>query len=230
MKVYYSFERRDKDYLLLEKTKRKRSRSFLKNFITSIYYNFGSSDSSSVVYISTPDSCLLIKTDGNVLFTVPSSYCVLGTQIICSSQGYLVPNQGSMTDPSYYDIASNFGIKLGTGTSALDPAQYSLDSIINHGTAVGELEHLGGGVENFVTGASSCSFDIIFLFRNGSGSGGSITVNEIGLAYRSFYFSQYYSDHKNYNPIYIIRDLVSPGQVVGVDEYLRVKYTIEVTA
>lgn len=110
------------------------------------------------------------------------------------------------------------GIILGTGTTAVTPTDDSIETLIDNGTATGELEYLGGTISNYTKNAGSgfSTFDIERIFRNASG--GSITVNEIALYCKG-----------NFYTYCIIRDKLSSGVAVADTEYLKVKYTIKIT-
>ena len=76
-------------------------------------------------------------------------------------------------------VGQNRGIRLGTGSTAVALTDYTLDSIIGHGTSAGQLnalETFAGATDTTLTGTRA--------FENLSG--GTINIREIGLmAYRS---------------------------------------------
>lgn len=122
--------------------------------------------------------------------------------------------------------ATNNGIVVGTGTTAVAPTDYQLATQILDGTTSGTLEHFPCAGTNFTTAGSTASFDMERLFRNSSG--GSITVNEVGMygAYDEFSgFSVSVLAH-----FCLIRDIVSPGFTINNGEYMRIVYTLSVTA
>ena len=67
--------------------------------------------------------------------------------------------------------------------------------------------------------APNASFDIERIFRNISG--GDITINEIGVYVIADYYAYNYC---------IIRDKLAQGVMVSNGEFLKVKYTIKITA
>lgn len=72
------------------------------------------------------------------------------------------------------------GIILGTGTNAVAIGDYVLQTPIAHGTGAGQLQY---GINNvpasFTTSGSTTYFEWNRSFTNGSG--GNITVNEVGV-------------------------------------------------
>ena len=113
------------------------------------------------------------------------------------------------------------GIVIGTGTTAVAPTDYQLATLIADGTSSGTLEYFSSSGTNLTISAPTGSFDLERLFRNSSG--GTITINEVGV---------YAAAHPSseVRGFCIIRDLVSPGFAVLNGEYMRVVYTISVTA
>ena len=126
-------------------------------------------------------------------------------------------------DTSYDSSSSkvdDVGIQVGTGDTAVAVTDYALKSRIVHGTGSGELTHLGCYVRNDTlnTGTDTATFDIEKMFLNESG--GTITVKETGV---------YYSYTGSYT-FCSVRDVISPTVSVLDGEYLKVTYTVSVTA
>ncbi|RKX68017.1 MAG: hypothetical protein DRP41_00285 [Thermodesulfobacteriota bacterium] len=114
----------------------------------------------------------------------------------------------------------NFGVQAGTGTNAVSINDNALQSKIAHGTGSGQLQY--GGVTFGATAcdASKCECTITRDFANGSG--GDITVNELGLVLQMH-------DGGNKN-ILVARDVVSGGIAVANGQTLTVNYKIRATA
>jgi len=114
----------------------------------------------------------------------------------------------------------NFGIQVGTGTNAVSINDNALLTKITHGTGSGQLQY--GAVTFGATScdASKCECTITRDFANGSG--GDITVNELGLV-----LQMYDGDTQNY---LVARDVVSGGISVPNGQTLTVNYKIRATA
>lgn len=114
----------------------------------------------------------------------------------------------------------DFGIQVGTGTNAVSINDTALQTKIAHGTGTGQLQY--GAVTFGATAcdASKCECTITRDFANGSG--GDITVNELGLV-----LQMYDTGSKN---IFVARDVVSGGIAVANGQTLTVNYKIRATA
>ncbi len=75
---------------------------------------------------------------------------------------------------------NTFGIQLGTGSTAVDRDDNALVTLIADGSAAGQLDHLATTFSARVAIAGGYRFTISRQVNNNSG--GSITVEEIGLA------------------------------------------------
>jgi len=125
-----------------------------------------------------------------------------------------------------YVYGGALGIVVGTGATAVSPEQTKLLSLIDHGTAAGELEYFGMLVMDEAdfdvdVGLDEAYFEIERIFRNASGE--SITIEEIGI----------YSLAGTYvavnNAVFcILRDVDTI--VVADGEYLKIKYRIKVAS
>jgi len=114
----------------------------------------------------------------------------------------------------------SFGIQTGTGTNAVSINDNALQTKIAHGTGTGQLQY--GAVTFGATAcdASKCECTITRDFANGSG--GDITVNELGLVLQM-------RDGTAKN-ILVARDVVSGGIAVANGQTLTVNYKIRATA
>lgn len=119
------------------------------------------------------------------------------------------------------DDDDNYGIVVGTGTTAEANTDYALATQIAHGTGAGQLDY---GAHSFTVPSivgSSVDMVVSRTFYNGSGS--SITVNEIGI----------YCESKDTGAVAryfcILRDVLTTPEVVANTETLTVQYTIRTT-
>ena len=110
------------------------------------------------------------------------------------------------------------GIRAGTGIVAPTINDYALGTPIAHGVAAGQLDH---GAVTFGAPASDATTSQFTITRNfANASGGSITVNEIGLYVRGY----------KYNILYYfmtIRDVISGGIAVPNGQTLTVNYRLQ---
>jgi hypothetical protein len=118
--------------------------------------------------------------------------------------------------------ADSQGIVIGTGTAAVVPDDNALQTQIRSGEDATEIMYFGTAIYGLTidTGADTASFTVEALFKNMSG--GSITVNEVGI----------YANGEG-GSIYkfcIIRDKLASGQAVADGEYLKVTYTISIAS
>ena len=80
-----------------------------------------------------------------------------------------------------------FGVVVGTGTNAVAITDYALQTLIAHGTGAGQLSYGAVSVTDWVQAGADCYFTVARTVTNNSG--GSITVEEVGLytKYGSYY-------------------------------------------
>lgn len=110
-----------------------------------------------------------------------------------------------------------FGIVVGTGNTAPDITDSALETKIAHGVGAGQLQY---GMVTFAAPASDATTSQFTITRNfANGSGGNITVNEIGLYVK---FPVYYTPNLLY--FMTIRDVVAGGIVVLNGQTLTVNY------
>lgn len=86
---------------------------------------------------------------------------------------------------------TTYGIVVGSGSSAVTVSDYQLGTLIAHGTGAGQLTY--GAVElpaNFTISGSDAYFRFSRTLTNGSG--GNVTINEIGLYGRTFATTWYF--------------------------------------
>jgi hypothetical protein len=124
----------------------------------------------------------------------------------------------------------DFGIVLGSDDGSVEAKNidnYSFTApvshIITHGTAAGNLQYGGHAIipsySNVASGFSSAGISRAFS----NGSGGDVTVKEIGLICRC----RGRSDSPYYINVLLIRDILSSPLTVGNQESLSISYRIK---
>ena len=120
------------------------------------------------------------------------------------------------------DTNDKLGPQIGTGTTAVAIDDNALETRIAHGEASGEMLHHGAYLRNFQVAGSTATFDIVKIFENVSG--GSITVNEIGLYESSDIF-----EGQIYGVLCMYREVLASGVTVNDGQLLKVTITVELT-
>ena len=203
LKAYYKISKYGKDEKLIRKGRKLISRSFLKQFICSLYEN-----ASNVDVVSND---ILNNSRTLNYYQAPPFFCNGGAG---GSYQWIAYGQDGTAG---YKISDTIGIILGTGDTAVTPSDYKLVTPIVHGTTTGTMEYLGHWFSSTVTvSAPNASFTMERMYKNSSG--GTITVKEIGI----------YSFDENF-VFCICRDVLSSSVSVSDGEYLKVTYTIQVT-
>lgn len=210
--VEYHIEKFSANGQLLESWK-KPSRSFLLNFIKTLYraisQDAGAEATMTTIFDGTDDPSA--SSHYTNLF-----YCV---GMSGKSRQYITRGYIAFTYGEY------LGIVVGTDSTAVAPSQTKLIAPIEHGTEAGELEYFGmlvmdEGDFNVDVGTDEAYFEIERIFRNASG--GSITIREIGI---NTLASNYISGDEVFC---ILRD--TDTIVVDDGEYLKIKYRIKVAS
>jgi len=111
------------------------------------------------------------------------------------------------------------GILVGTGSTAPTVDDYKMETQIGHGTGAGQLQYSAVAFGAPASDATTSQFTVTRDFANGSG--GAVTVREIGLAVRVYTYSTYGWD------ILIIRDVIAGGISVPNGQTLTVNYRIQ---
>ncbi|MBA7627650.1 hypothetical protein ES703_35117 [subsurface metagenome] len=106
------------------------------------------------------------------------------------------------------------GIIVGTGTTAPTIDDYVIETLIDHGTDPGELQYSAMTFGAPASDATTSQFTLTRDFANGSG--GAITVNEIGLYVKGYDSATRY--------FMIIRDVIGGGIAVPDGQTLTVNY------
>lgn len=113
---------------------------------------------------------------------------------------------------------TNKGAVFGSGSTAVDIADYELETLIAHGTGTGQLSYGANAISGFITITSGLAFTITRAATNNSGA--PITVREIGLHAVGYITSELY--------FLICRDvLASPFSVPNLGA-ITVVYTLKV--
>lgn len=111
---------------------------------------------------------------------------------------------------------STYGIQVGTGTGAESINDTALGTQIAHGTSAGQLQYGAMSYGAPSTTATTTTFRFTRVFTNGSG--GTVTVQEIGLA----------SNGNGANRFLMIRDLTGAVAVTNGAQ-LTVNYDLTTT-
>ena len=111
---------------------------------------------------------------------------------------------------------TDYGIRVGTGNTAVALDDYALGTPIAEGTEAGEMEHLVCTVATYVVAAPSCSFLVSRAIVNNSGD--EITVREAAIY---MIIGDYYSC--------ATRDVFTTPQAVPIGGAITVDWTIGVT-
>lgn len=109
------------------------------------------------------------------------------------------------------------GIVVGSGSTAPAPANANLQTTITNGLGAGQLSYsVQASTQGCTISGSNTSFILQRLMTNGSG--GNVTVNEIGLLFQ-FFGSSYL----------IYRDVLGSSDVIPNGSTYRVDITFQIT-
>lgn len=210
--VEYLVEKFSADGQLLESWK-KPSRSFLLNFIKTLYRGMSQDIGNDANMLTVFD----VTDNPNVASHYSNLFYCAGTS--GKSRQYVKAWY------NHYVYGEHLGIVVGTSSTAVDRLQTKLITPIVHGTGAGELEYFGmlvmdEGDFNVDTSADEAYFEIERIFRNASG--GSITIEEIGI------YSLARAPLVDNQVFCILRDVDSIEVLDG--EYLKIKYRIKVAS
>jgi len=154
-RLYLEYELIDGNGRLLRKGRRRRANSFVGNIVALL---FCITSYSTTTYVSQAGYPSAIRDRTGALRDIHMA------SAITAAASY-----GTHT----------YGIRVGTGTTAVAIDQYNLASPITHGTAAGQLLYADTLVEPITRGSTEWLFRIIRSFSNSTDS--TITVNEVGL-------------------------------------------------
>ena len=191
--LYYNYEIRRGDKLI-KKTRNQRCWSLIRQFLDLLFWEFAQQGVTFTDTSNTPRT--LTQTDTGA-----------------KAEEYKRWRLNAAANTNTY------GVVIGTGSAAVSISDYQLTSIINHGTSAGQLQHSAVTFGAPTTDAAGTTFIVTRIFTNGSG--GSITVSEIGLIAQVVSTSTYYT--------LIARDLVSPAITLANGESITINYTFTTT-
>ena len=194
---------------------RQPSRSFVKQFI-GFLYSFHAYVGFSMLDIS------------NAARSISNSLNQYSLQLAAKGGGVAEPFAGCRPDDAASGagytaslMGDSIGIQVGSNATAPTPTDYSMNTRIAHGQAVGQLVYAGCEVEPPVISAPNATMLIRRYFTNKSG--GNVTVREIGL-----YAIGTTAAISGY--IFLVcRDALATDITVLNNELLRVEYTMQVT-
>jgi hypothetical protein len=156
-----------------------------------------------------------------MLDSVPTTYLYFrDTAGLFGSSSYPFQRYFVYNANGYYSTenAENFGVVVGTGTTAFDLDDFRLDAVITHGNTTGKL-YYQAQVAPVTTYSGDPDFTQNILHKRvfNNNSGGTITVNEVGLV-----FLTYGSAHK----VMMSRDVLDTPAVVLNGAQLTVTISI----
>jgi hypothetical protein len=122
-----------------------------------------------------------------MLDSVPTTYLYFrDTAGLFGSSSYPFQRHFVYAANGYYSTenAENFGVVVGTGTTAFDLDDFRLDAVITHGNTTGKL-YYQAQVAPVTTYSGDPDFTENILHKRvyNNNSGGTITVNEVGLVF-----------------------------------------------
>jgi len=215
-------ERLDKDGRLLER-REQRSRSFTKGFLELLYV------AHAQILVGAPYTMTDItgvartvdgaswsganfrQAKGNLMIGAPPG----ASQVICNN-GY--SSQVKMLTDTIE--GNKIGIQVGTGVAAVTPTDTALATRILHGRAAGQLEYGGCELVGIAFVNPNGEFTIRRYFTNASG--GSITVNEVGIHAVG-------TDQDTASWAFLIARDITGAVAVANTEILRVTYVPQIT-
>lgn len=125
-----------------------------------------------------------------MLDSVPTTYLYFrDTAGLFGSSSYPFQRYFAYAANGYYSTenAENFGVVVGTGTTAFDLDDFRLDAVITHGNTTGKL-YYQAQVAPVTTYSGDPDFTENILHKRvyNNNSGGTITVNEVGLVFLTY--------------------------------------------
>lgn len=177
------------------KSKKFYGKSLVANFLQNIYANFNQNSTN----FADPPAIYLNRSY--------SKNTVNGNVLVNNQFGRIDGGAGAL----------NRGIIIGTGTTAPQPSNIAIETIINHGSGAGQMNYgAQQGIMGTTITGSLTEFTINRTYNNNSG--GSITVNECAI----------YADYGG-SVICIYRDLISPGDTINNGQVYDVLITFQIT-
>ena len=113
----------------------------------------------------------------------------------------------------------DYGILIGSGTTAPTLNDYAMETLIVHGVGAGQLQYSDMAIAQPAINLTVSQVTVTRDFANASG--GAVTVNEVGLA-----ITGYDATHTT-RYILVIRDVIAGGISVPNGDTLTVNYRIQ---
>lgn len=209
LRAYFQYFEYDRDQSYLRCSRKRRSRSFVQGFLK-LHYAWTMVGSITVTDIAGAGKTITTSNE---------------SELIMNSTG---PGRGGEAVSYLSNIQDNsllshqIGIVVGTGTTAVTATDVALATTVIDGTSSGTLEYFPCAGTATATSGSTRSFTLERLYRNSSGA--SITVNEVGI------YGLVLIPAGLRGSFCMVRDIVSPGFAVTNGSYMRIIYTLSVTA
>jgi len=202
--LFYEIEVRDKNGNLISK-RMGRSRSLVRNFALMLR-GLMAGNLGGVISGSTWNSKVTIKATDGSTFDYPSMNSSPGDS-----------NADSAMEASALERTDEYGVVVGTGSTAVTRDDYKLESQVPDGFADGQMVYGKTTVEDVNGDPPSSVFRIIRTFTNEGSS--TISIYEIGLIVKA---------QNRY--VLIARDVLDTAQDVPAGATLTVRYIFKVTA
>ena len=195
---------------------KQRSHSWTRNAYNLMFSQLASKDGDDATtfaggYLNIKNTAGIVRSDSNPI-SISSGFSTSS------------PNLHPVDVAGYGYLAAagidTFGILVGTGTNAESFEDYALQTKIATGSAATELAYglHEAHAETYTSGTKTYDVDIVRYFNNNSG--GSITVNEIGLVTNG------YAPGSDNDKFLVARDKLGTGVEVADTGQLKVTYTI----
>lgn len=154
LSLFYDYQIKDFNGKILKKSRKRRSHSFVKQFIQYLYFAASSSETISSVVDTSNTSRTLTNWGSSSSWGITFNISTVGA-------------------------VSTYGIVVGTGSTAVTIDDYKLATQVAQGTSSGQLEHSTMVYGAPATDASGTTFRLTRDFTNNSG--GNIILNEVGV-------------------------------------------------
>jgi len=131
-----------------------------------------------------------------MLDSIPTTYLFVRQTDGNFNTTYVVQHfYNSFSGYGYYATANseNYGVVVGTGSTAFDLDDFRLDAVVTHGNTTGKL-YYQAQIAPVTTYSGDPDFTENILHKRvyNNNSGATITVNEVGLIYHHYVGSGYY--------------------------------------
>lgn len=191
MNLYITREIRDKNGKLIKRWRRRQSKSFVKQWMQLLEAIMAHAYGANADAVTIKDTG---NTNRSVFAQVTDSYYWLAAEAPANT--------------------STYGTQIGTGTTAPTTADYSMETQIAHGVGAGQMQYGACSVQSAAVNGASMEMNITRAFVNGSG--GAITVREVGLVVDTIGFM-----------FLVLRDAVN--DTVNDGQTYTVTYTLQTT-